>query len=65
MTTEEMRELDLLVTCRDCKALIGEPCTTDPLVHFCRRVDRLLKERGATHADLQRAIDNGTVLKGN
>jgi hypothetical protein len=65
MSNTSQKELDLLVGCSDCRAAKGEPCSIDPLVHFNRRIDRLLLERGATREELQKAVNEGTTLKGN
>jgi hypothetical protein len=67
----EFRDLDVLVMCPACGAEEGVDCfditRTLPVgnVHTARRVRRLLKERGATDEDLQKAIDTGVPLKGN
>jgi hypothetical protein len=67
----DFRDLDVLVACPVCGAAVNVDCFDYtrilPVgnVHTARRVRRLLKERGATDEDLQKAIDTGVPLKGN
>lgn len=42
---EEIRRRDLLGPCTECLAAIGQPCTIEPLRHFCRRLRWLVEER--------------------
>lgn len=57
-----VNELDLLVPCPECMACVGNECMIEPLIHFGRRIVRLLKERGATVEDIEKAMKTGEVI---
>jgi hypothetical protein len=64
MEKATQHELDLLVVCSVCSAAQGVECVglKPGIVHIGRRVLALLKARGATVEDLERAIEAGTTL---
>jgi hypothetical protein len=58
-------DFDVLVECPVCDAAINQPCNTGDLtVHLGRRIMALLKERGATLHDLERALSERKPLGG-